>query len=219
MGLQRLSSPTSPLWISLSLPPVKPTLPRLSTTRRRRTTTTSFLRLWYTEFFCLIPVYRQVTDGIEQSPIPTKMPEEFLALIPWTWSSPEALKTEFLTTAKKMFGNGWVWLVLDQTKYLRIVCTYNAGTPYGAAYRRQETDMNTTPDLSIRETTNAVRNSSAAGANWAVPLLNINVWEHAWVEDFGVNGKEQYLEAVWNAIDWSVVSARFASTSARTLQH
>lgn len=147
------------------------------------------------------------------------MPEEFLALIPWTWSSPEALKTEFLTTAKKMFGNGWVWLVLDQTKYLRIVCTYNAGTPYGAAYRRQETDMNTTPDLSIRETTNAVKNSSVAGANWAVPLLNINVWEHAWVEDFGVNGKELYLEAVWDVIDWSVVSARFASTSARTLQH
>lgn len=147
------------------------------------------------------------------------MPEEFLALIPWTWSSPDALKTEMLTTAKKMFGNGWVWLVLDQTKYLRILCTYNAGTPYGAAYRRQQTDMNTTADPSIRETTNAVRNSSVAGANWAVPLLNINVWEHAWVEDFGVTGKDKYLEAVWDAIDWSVVSARFASTSARTLQH
>ncbi|KAF8247447.1 manganese and iron superoxide dismutase [Wilcoxina mikolae CBS 423.85] len=143
----------------------------------------------------------------------TEMPEGFLTFVPYSFASPEALKTELLTTALKMFGCGWVWLVLDQSKYLRILCTYNAGTPYGAAYRRQDTDMNTSQSLSgptLQEMTAATRSASQGPVNnWAVPLLNINVWEHAWLEDFGINGKEKYLEAFWNAIDWHVVASRY----------
>jgi len=139
------------------------------------------------------------------------MPEAFRLYIPFTLSSPEALKTEILTTASKMFGCGWVWLVLDQNKYIRILCTYNAGTPYGAAFRRQNTDMNTNQVLgaTVQEMTEAARNAARGPAtNWAVPLLNINVWEHAWIEDFGVSGKDRYLEALWDAIDWNVVLSR-----------
>lgn len=121
----------------------------------------------------------------------------------------DALRTEMLTIAAKMFGNGWVWLVLDQRKYLRILCTYNAGTPYGAAYRRQDTDMNTTQKLGIAEMTAATREATRGPAtNWALPLLNINVWQHAYIQDYGVDGKERYLEDVWEAIDWNVVASR-----------
>jgi Fe-Mn family superoxide dismutase len=122
----------------------------------------------------------------------------------------EALRTEILTTASKMFGNGWVWLVLDQNRYLRILCTYNAGTPYGAAYRRQDTDMNTRETLGdVTAMTDSIRQSTQGStSNWAIPLLNINCWEHAWLEDFGVDGKDKYLEKVWDAIDWNVVESR-----------
>jgi Fe-Mn family superoxide dismutase len=123
-----------------------------------------------------------------------------------------------LTTASKMFGAGWVWLVLDQNKHLRIICTYNAGTPYGAAFRRQETDMNTnlklgTPPPSIDDMTNTAKRASqgALATNWAMPLLNLNVWEHSWLEDFGVMGKDKYLEALWCRIDWKVVAGRCGS--------
>jgi len=113
-----------------------------------------------------------------------------------------------------MFGNGWVWLVFDQNKNLRILCTYNAGTPYGATHRRQDTDMNTRQTLgegNISYMTNTVRLAAQRSddTNWAVPLLNINCWQHAWLEDHGITGKERYLEAVWNHIDWNVVASRW----------
>lgn len=123
------------------------------------------------------------------------------------------MRTELLTTAASMFGNGWVWLVFDQNKNLRILCTYNAGTPYGAAHRRQDTDMNTRKTLgdnNISYMTDTLRSvTQGNNSNWAVPLLNINCWEHAWLEDYGIGGKERYLEAVWDRIDWNVVASRW----------
>ena len=136
------------------------------------------------------------------------MPEALIQLINTGFPSPIALKTEMLMTASKMFGAGWVWLVLDQQKSLRIMCTYNAGTPYGAAYRRQSTDTNTADNLS--HMTESLRAAThGATSNWAVPLFNINCWEHAYLEDFGVGGKDKYLAALWEAIDWNVVANRF----------
>jgi len=123
------------------------------------------------------------------------------------------MRTELLATASSMFSNGWVWLVFDQNKNLRILCTYNAGTPYGAAYRRQDTDMNTDQTLgdgSISYMTDTIRSATQSNIeNWAVPLLNINCWEHAWLEDYGITGKERYLEAVWDRINWNVVASRW----------
>lgn len=133
------------------------------------------------------------------------MPEQLVALIPYSWADKDALKKEFLTTAMKMFGCGWVWLVAEGRQNPRILCTYNAGTPYSSAYRRQDTDMNTRLSLGYPQ-------QGATGAvsqpEWVHPLLNINLWEHAWLQDFGIAGKANYLEAVWNAIDWNVVNSR-----------
>lgn len=145
------------------------------------------------------------------SPTPTPMPESFAALIPSSFSSPEALKTELISTAMAMFGSGWVWLVIDSKGSLRVLCTYNAGTPYGAAYRRQDTDMNTRQTLgtTASQMTDIIRGAGHNAANnRAIPLLNLNCWEHAWVQDYGVLGKKEYLEALWNSIDWSVVNSR-----------
>lgn len=123
-----------------------------------------------------------------------------------------ALKAELFATANAMFGNGYVWLVLDQVGNLHILCTYNAGTPYGASYRRQDTDMNTGLRLGneLSPYTSAIRNAARGKTGgWVIPVLNVNVWEHAWLEDFGILGKEDYLKAWWERIDWSVVQSRF----------
>ncbi|KAI5779477.1 Manganese/iron superoxide dismutase [Geopyxis carbonaria] len=142
------------------------------------------------------------------SPHETDMPANFRNLISNTFASPEALKTELLTTAASMFGSGWVWLVLDQHKCLRIMCTYNAGTPCAGSHRIQSTDMNTKQSLGHKP-------SGTIKNNGIIPLLNINVWQHAWLEDFGVNGKEEYLATIWKAINWDLVYNRSGLQSNR----
>lgn len=103
-----------------------------------------------------------------------------------------------------MFGSGWVWLVLDQQRKMRILATYNAGTPYGEGYRRQEIDTNTLSSLSSA----ATNFQGGKGAPWPLPLLNVSTWPQTWLVDYGLQGKQQYLENWWNAIDWRVVMQR-----------
>lgn len=45
----------------------------------------------------------------------------------------------------------------------------------------------------------------------AVPLLVMDVFEHAFVLDYGLK-RADYISAFWNAIDWSIVEKRFART-------
>jgi len=120
----------------------------------------------------------------------------------------EAMKTEILATAEAMFGCGWVWLVLDQGKRLRILCTYNAGTPYGEAYRRQNTDVNTGETLGTANDSPQRSAVRGQGVQNILPLLNVNCWQHAWITDYGVLGKKAYLEHWWNRVDWGVVAGR-----------
>lgn len=45
----------------------------------------------------------------------------------------------------------------------------------------------------------------------ATILLVMDVFEHAFVLDYGTK-RAEYINAFWNAIDWTVVNSRFAST-------
>jgi Fe-Mn family superoxide dismutase len=44
----------------------------------------------------------------------------------------------------------------------------------------------------------------------AVPLLAIDAWEHAYYLQYS-NRRADYVEAIWNVINWADVSARFAA--------
>lgn len=143
------------------------------------------------------------------------MPDVLTAYIPDTFSSLEALKIELLATAEAMFGCGWVWLVLDHNKRFRILCTYNAGTPYGEAFRRQDTDMNTGQTLgSDAKYTSAIQKAAKGpGIRNFLPLVNINCWQHVWITDYGVLGKRNYLEAWWKKVDWEIVAGRLGTSA------
>lgn len=41
-----------------------------------------------------------------------------------------------------------------------------------------------------------------------VPVLCVNTWEHAWLFDWGIGGRWNYLAAWWNAINWGKVAER-----------
>ncbi|KAB8337107.1 hypothetical protein FH972_021411 [Carpinus fangiana] len=120
-------------------------------------------------------------------------------------------------------------------RVFKILSTYLAGSPYPQAHTRQQPrDMNTnnltSADDYMRQTqyqnsAGAFGNHAApasgmsslggggtedvrrfAGAN-CVPVLCVNTWEHAYLLDWGLKGKREFLEAWWDRIDWETVAS------------
>lgn len=152
------------------------------------------------------------------------MPESFANNIASTCSSVESLKMDFLATASAMFGPGFVWLAkdLENEGLFKVFCTYNAGTPYPGAYaRRQEVDMATaSADTPIaNQFAGAMgahsqnnREQLAPGGARLHPILCVNTWEHVWMMDYGIAGKDEYLERWWNRVNWNVVAENYDAT-------
>ena len=116
----------------------------------------------------------------------------------------------------------------------RILPTYLAGSPYPGAHARQQTRDNTTVNLSeiqrqqaeASERRSRVQNSVGnfgtsstknihpdgdveSISRWSgahiVPLMCVSTWQHAYMMDFGVDGKEPFLNAWWDRINWERV--------------
>lgn len=88
-------------------------------------------------------------------------------------------KDLFSATAGSHFGSGWAWLVLDADGKLQVASLPNQDNPL--------------MDLSPVQGT---------------PLLNIDVWEHAYYLKYQ-NMRKSYIEAYWNIIDWKFVAALY----------
>lgn len=168
--------------------------------------------------------------GINTNPDVVSQPPSDLAIqIKRDFGSMDTLRATFLATAEAQFGPGFVWLVqLNEnaaSNPLRILPTYIAGSPLsGAHYRRQSHDLNTHNADSHEQLKQvgsfgnhkgaANRPKKPLGGTDVVPLLCVSTWEHAWLPDYGVNGKRDYLEAWWKKIDWDTVrqNASISST-------
>lgn len=57
---------------------------------------------------------------------------------------------------------------------------------------------------------------SPGGAD-LVPVLCVNTWEHAWLLDWGVGGRWNYLAAWWNAVNWGKVAERASVLGAKQM--
>jgi len=91
----------------------------------------------------------------------------------------DKFKEVFSNSAKTRFGSGWAWLYLTADKKLATGSTPNQD--------------NTIMDISLVK---------------GVPLLTIDVWEHAYYLKYQ-NKRADYIEAFWNVVNWEEVDKRY----------
>jgi len=77
------------------------------------------------------------------------------------------------------FGSGWAWLIVDPAGELAVTNTPNQDNP--------------------------IMNVSAIRG---VPILGLDVWEHAYYLNYQ-NRRPDYISAFWNVVNWKEVNRRY----------
>ncbi|KAK6456991.1 manganese superoxide dismutase [Scheffersomyces xylosifermentans] len=120
----------------------------------------------------------------------------------------DTFRDRMLLLADSSFGQGWVFLVESEDKALKIIRCNNDGTPYYYG-KNQSLDLNGGVDEGSFEYLNNLNERAAKKErDYSLPILAINCWEHAYINDYGVTGKADYLTNVWECINWDVVNKR-----------
>ena len=85
-------------------------------------------------------------------------------------------KSKFEEVAKKRFGSGWVWLVLDRNNKLKVISTPNQDNPLMDVVK---------------------------GGGY--PLLGLDLWEHAYYLKY-LNKRDNYIKNFWTVVNWKFVN-------------
>ncbi len=94
------------------------------------------------------------------------------------FGSVDQFKAKFTEAAMTRFGSGWAWLYLDEKKSLQIGSTPNQDNPL----------MDVSPIKGI-------------------PLLGLDVWEHAYYLKYQ-NKRAEYISNWYNIVNWKFVEKR-----------
>jgi superoxide dismutase, Fe-Mn family len=100
------------------------------------------------------------------------------------WGSLDKLVAEFNAATAAVQGSGWGWL------------GYDVGTG----------------GLAIATAANQDPLAKATGGK-LVPLLGVDVWEHAYYLQYK-NARPDYLKAIWRVVNWANVEERYAKAKA-----
>jgi Fe-Mn family superoxide dismutase len=104
---------------------------------------------------------------------------ELTAALVKEFGSFDKFRELFSNSAKTRFGSGWAWLYVTTDKKLAVGSTPNQDNPL-------------------------MDESAIKG----IPLLTIDVWEHAYYLKYQ-NKRADYVEAFWNVVNWEEVSRRY----------
>ncbi|MGH2665210.1 superoxide dismutase [Flavobacterium sp.] len=91
----------------------------------------------------------------------------------------EEFRNQFTETSLRFVGAGWTWLVSDKTGKLKIVNTANNDNPL-------------MKNLGIT----------------SVPIMNLDLWEHAYYLKFQ-NRKREYVNTFFSVINWDKIEKRY----------
>lgn len=111
--------------------------------------------------------------------------KELLNAINLSFGSTDELKRQVTQEATNFFGSGWVWLCADRNGGLFVCSTPNQDNPLMANAQKQGT-----------------------------PILAMDVWEHAYYLKYQ-NRRSDYVNQIWNAINWEVVSELYQQANSR----
>lgn len=109
----------------------------------------------------------------------SKPSSELASAIDKAFGSFDKFRDTFSTAAKTRFGSGWAWLFLKDDKNLAVGSTPNQD--------------NTLMDISPIK---------------GIPLLTLDVWEHAYYLKYQ-NRRPEYVDAFWNIVNWEEVNRRY----------
>ncbi len=101
---------------------------------------------------------------------------DLLAAIEEAFGSFSAFKELFSEAAATQFGSGWAWLIIDEEGNLQVTNTSNQDNPL----------------MDIAEVK-------------GTPLLNLDVWEHAYYLNYQ-NKRTEYINNFWNIVNWETVA-------------
>ena len=112
---------------------------------------------------------------------------ELKAAIDKAFGSMDEMQGKFNAAAAGRFGSGWAWLGVDaSTKDLVVTSTANQDNPLMSAI---------------------------VGADACVPVLGLDVWEHAYYLKYQ-NRRPDYISAFWSVVNWDAVNGHYANATA-----
>lgn len=115
------------------------------------------------------------------TPEKTEISPKFKAAIEKAFGSVDEMKKKVNAAGAGQFGSGWVWLGVDKNGELKICSSPNQDGPLMG---------------------------KAIGACDIIPIFTIDVWEHSYYLKYQ-NKRADYLNAVWDIVNWKRVSDRF----------
>lgn len=106
---------------------------------------------------------------------------DLAAAIKADFESFDAFKEKFSQAGITRFGSGWAWLGVGEDGHLCVCSTPNQDNPY-------------MPEIGCV----------------AVPILGLDVWEHAYYLNYQ-NRRPDYVAAWWNVVNWDAVAEKYAA--------
>ncbi|AET41012.1 mitochondrial 37S ribosomal protein mS42 Ecym_7164 [Eremothecium cymbalariae DBVPG len=149
------------------------------------------------------------TDGVETKP--SRLFEQRIrAQFDHSW---EEVKEEMVRRSEQeVLGQGWLFLVENANKEVHILTVQNNGTPYYFP-RNQSIDFNapvSTEDLDQFKEIEALA-SKGDVEDWTMPLIAVNLWDQAYLKDYGVAGRSKYVKNVLDNLNWIAINKRLYS--------